>query len=95
MIGGKYYRNINTKEIVLEEDAKDYALDKLGITITPKGKNGEYTTEQLDNIEETISWYFSGNWIEEKEYENEEEDYYAVKDDLMYEDYINRRMEEN
>lgn len=94
MIGGKYYRNINTKEIVLEEDAKDYVLDKLGITITPKGKNGEYTTEQLDNIEETISWYFSGNWIEEEEYENEEEDYYAVKEDLMYEDYINRRMED-
>jgi hypothetical protein len=93
MIGGKFYRNTKTKEIVLEEDAEQYALDKLGITVTPKGKNGELTIEQLQNIEETVSWYFD-DWDEIEECENEEEDYYAVKDDLMYEDYISRKMED-
>lgn len=66
----KIYRNIQTKEIVFEEDAESFVLDKLGITITPKGKNGEFTSEQIENIQETIEWFFSGNWIEE-EIENE------------------------
>ena len=61
----KNYRNMSTDEIVYKEDAEEYVLDKLGLTITPKGKNGEMTIEQLENIEETVSWYFSGNWIEE------------------------------
>lgn len=64
------YREMNTKEIVLKEDAESYVLDKLGITVTPKGKNGEMTQEQIENIQETIEWFFSGNWIEE-EIENE------------------------
>lgn len=86
MIGGKYYRNINTKEIVLEEDAKDYVLDKLGITITPKGKNGEYILEQLEMLDTIVEWYFS-DWEEIEEYEDEgnvfeliaEENYYDNK----------------
>lgn len=66
----KIYRNMQTKEIVFVEDAESFVLDKLGITITPKGKNGELTSEQIENIQETIEWFFSGNWIEE-EIENE------------------------
>lgn len=61
----KYYRNITTDEVVYEEDKEEYVLDRLGITITPKGKNGEMTVEQIENIESTIEWFFSGNWIEE------------------------------
>ncbi len=61
----KSYRNITTGEVVYKEDAEEYVLDNLGLTITPKGKNGEMTIEQIENIEETVNWYFSGNWIEE------------------------------
>ena len=64
------YREMNTKEIVFEEDAESFVLDKLGITVTPKGKNGEMTQEQIENIQETVEWFFSGNWIKE-EIENE------------------------
>jgi hypothetical protein len=60
------YREMNTKEIVLEEDAESYVLDKLGITVTPKGKNGEMTQEQIENIQETVEWFFSGDWIKEE-----------------------------
>lgn len=60
------YREMNTKEIVLEEDAENYVLDKLGITVTPKGKNGEMTQEQIENIQETVEWFFSGDWIKEE-----------------------------
>lgn len=89
---GKGYRNITTNEIVLEEDAKEYALTELGLmnngklVIVPRGNNGEYTIEQINNIQETVEWFYSGNWIEEYIKEQEyEEDYYAVKDDLIYE----------
>ena len=60
------YREITTGETVEDFMAEEYVLDRLGITITPKGKNGEMTTEQLDNIQETVEWFFSGNWIKEK-----------------------------
>lgn len=59
------YRELKTNETVEDFMAEDYVLNKLGITITPKGKNGEMTIEQLENIEETINWFFSGNWIKE------------------------------
>ena len=62
----KVYRNAKTKEIVFEEDAEEYVLDELGIKITPRGKHGEMTQEQLENIQETVSWYFSGNWYEDE-----------------------------
>lgn len=65
------YRNIQTEEIVDEQEAESYVLDKLGITIEPRGKNGEMTQEQIENIGETIEWYFSGNWIKEKVKEEE------------------------
>ena len=60
------YKNIKTKEIVEDFMAEDYVLDKLGITIKPKGSNGEMTLEQLENVQETIDWFFSGNWIKEE-----------------------------
>ena len=60
----KYYRNMTTNEIVEEADAEEYVLNRLGITVTPKGKNGEMTQEQIENIQETVSSFFSGNWVE-------------------------------
>lgn len=60
------YREITTGEIVEDFMAEDYVLNRLGITIEPKGKNGEMTQEQIENIEETVEWFFSGNWIKEE-----------------------------
>ena len=60
------YKNIKTGEIVEDFMAEDYVLEKLGITIEPKGKNGEMTEEQIENIEGTVEWFFSGNWIKEE-----------------------------
>lgn len=68
----KCYRNMTTDEVVYEEEAKEYVLDRLGIAVTPKGKNGEMTVEQIENIESTIDWFFSGNWIKEEIKETEE-----------------------
>ena len=68
----KCYRNITTDEVVYKEDAEEYVLNRLGITVTPKGENGEMTVEQLENIESTVDWFFSGNWIEEEIKEVEE-----------------------
>lgn len=68
----KFYRNTKTKEIVYEEDATEYALDQLGIKIEPAGKNGEYTKEQFEFVFTFTEWYFSGDWIEEVEQEQEE-----------------------
>lgn len=62
----KYYRKMFTNEIVYEVDAEAYVLNELGITITPKGENGEMTEKQIKNIKETIDWFFSDNWIEEE-----------------------------
>ena len=59
------YKEITTGEIIEDFMAEDYVLEKLGITIEPKGKNGELTQEQIENIEETVEWFFSGNWIKE------------------------------
>lgn len=68
----KSYRNITTDEVVYKEEAEEYVLDRLGLEVTPKGKNGEMTIEQIENIEQTVEWYFSGNWIEEEIEEIEE-----------------------
>lgn len=62
----KCYKNITTKEVVYEDEAEDYVLNRLGLTVTPKGKNGEMTEEQIENIQETVIWFFSGNWVEEE-----------------------------
>ena len=66
-MGEKYqYREITTGEIVEDFMAEDYVLKRLGITIKPMGNNGEMTLEQLENIQETVEWFFSGNWIKEE-----------------------------
>lgn len=71
------YKNTKTKEEVEDFMAEDYALTQLGLKengelkMVPRGKNGEMTLEQLENIQETTEWFFSGNWI--KEYVKEEE----------------------
>lgn len=60
------YRDTTTGEIVEDFMAEDYVLEELGLTVTPKGKNGEMTIKQLENIQETIEWFFSGDsWIKE------------------------------
>ncbi len=63
----KYYKHIHTDEIVYEEDAELYAMEKLGVNITAKGENGNLTEEQQQFIKEFTDWYFSGNWIMEWE----------------------------
>lgn len=68
----KCYKNITTDEVVYKEEAEEYVLNKLGIKIIPKGENGEMTVEQLENIESTVDWFFSGNWVEEEIKEAEE-----------------------
>lgn len=70
----KCYRNITTDEVVYKEEAEEYVLRKLGLTVTPLGKNGEMTQLQLENIEETINWFFSGNWTEEDIYDEDVSD---------------------
>ena len=86
------YREISTNETVTEEEAEDYVFNRLGLTVTPKGKNGEMTLEQLENIEETVDWFFSGNWIKE-----EIEDVEIVDDlewaDIIYQENLDKRME--
>lgn len=63
----RYYIHFHTNEKVYEEEWKDYAMDKLGIKIEPKGKHGELTQDQVEFIDEFTSWYFSGNWVLEEE----------------------------
>ena len=61
----KYYKHIHTGEIVYEDEAELYALEKLGVTVT--AENGVLTDEQKEFIKSTTEWYFSGNWIQEWE----------------------------
>ena len=60
------YKNRKTEKEVEDFMAEDYALEELGLTVEPKGKNGEMTPEQLENIEQTVEWFFSGDWIKEE-----------------------------
>lgn len=66
----EFYKHIHTKEIVFKEDAQEYALCKLGITIKPKNAAGTFTKDQLEFLKEFTEWYFSDNWIVEEEKEN-------------------------
>lgn len=67
------YRELKTNEIVEDFMAEDYALTELGLmekgqlVIKPKGNNGTFTLQQLENIKETVDWFFSGNWIKEED----------------------------
>jgi hypothetical protein len=61
----KIFRNRKTKDFVFEEDIEEYVLDQLGITVEPKGKNGELTEEQILMINNTIEDYLYSEWNEE------------------------------
>lgn len=87
----KCYRNITTDEVVYKEEAKEYVLDRLGITVIPKGKNGEMTQEQIENIESTVEWFFSGNWIEEEVYDDDVPDLECKLADKEYQDGLDRK----
>lgn len=86
------YEHIHTREQVAEEDAQEYALDQLGIKIEPKGKNGEFTKDQIEFALEFTDWYFSGDWIKKKIRETIEEDPSAILEDARYEYELNRRL---
>lgn len=88
-MGKKYqYREIRTGKIVEDFMAESYALDKLGITITPRGKNGEMTLEQMEYIETITDWYFSGNWVKEEIKEDEADVFELIDEECAMEDYI-------
>lgn len=64
----KYYESITRNEkggfeVVDEDEALDYVLEKLRLEIKPAGKNGEETLEQTEFKEMLVEWYFSGNWV--------------------------------
>lgn len=86
MMNGKVYRNIKTREIVFEEDAKDYALDNIGVKITPKGQNGELTVEQLDIIDILVDWYYDPDWIMEQYEEDEGNVFELINEHCYYDD---------
>ena len=89
----KYYKNITTDEVVDEYDAEDYVLEELGITIEPKGLNGAKTLEQIEFLENTVEWFFSGNWVEYEERDEEEPDleYLLEMEDRRYQDELDRK----
>lgn len=82
----KFYKNITNNKIVYEDEAEEYVLDQLGITVTPKGKNGEMTQEQMEVIEEIIEWFFSGNWYEDKIESNESNIIELINEHCYYDD---------
>lgn len=87
------YVNTKTNEVVEDFMAEEYVLDKLGITVEPRGKNGEMTLEQIENIEQTVEWYFSGNWIKEKVEDDDIPDLEAdlEKADRIYQETLDRK----
>ena len=68
----KYYLNRITNEKYYEDEIEDHILDELGLTIIPKGKNGELTTEQLGIKQAIVEWYLSDDTYIEYE-ENDDE----------------------
>lgn len=89
----KCYRNTTTDEVVYEEEAKEYALTKLGLmnngklTVIPRGENGTYTMQQLENLDETVDWFFSGEWYREEIKEVEEPSVFElIKEECELED---------
>lgn len=67
----KVYASLHGSKIVRKDEAQDYAMDKLGIEIKPKGEYGVLTLEQIDFLETFTDWYFSGDWIEKYVDDNE------------------------
>lgn len=85
--------NLKTNEEVDDFEAEDYVRNILGIKITPKGKNGEMTIEQLEFLEEIVEWYFSGNWVKEKIEDEDMPDLEAEleKQDRIYQDSLDEK----
>lgn len=92
------YKEIGNDTVVDSSEAEDYALTELGLkkndelVIIPKGKNGDVTLDQLAFIEQTVEWFFSGNWIKEekKEEATTEMQRQAELEDKIYEDNLNK-----
>ena len=72
-----YYYNWKTQEEVFEDEAFDYALEKLGLTMTPKGTKGTFTIDQKAFIEMIQEWYFDNDWSK-KEWKEDEGDIFAI-----------------
>ena len=89
----KYYQNITTQEVVDKYEAEDYVLDELGITIEPKGTNGTKTLEQIEFLETIVDWFFSGNWVEYEERDEDEPDleYLLEMEDRRYQDELDKK----
>lgn len=58
----KFYKNTKDGTIVYENKIEEYVLNKLGIAINPKGKNGEMTLEQTEIIEKITNWFLNSDW---------------------------------
>lgn len=84
------YRNIKTEKEVDEFEALDYVCKKCGI----KFEEIEDNLEQLELKEMLLQWYFSGNWIEidedDEEYPNAERN--AILADMLYDENLDRKM---
>ena len=87
----KYYKNKKTKEIVLEDDAKDFALTQLGLMQngdlcikTRDKKSGWYTLEQLDMINMLVDWYYDVDWIMEQAEEEEGNIFELINEECYY-----------
>lgn len=58
----KFYKNTKDGTIVYENKIEEYVLNKLGIAINPKWKNGEMTLEQTEIIEKITNWFLNSDW---------------------------------
>lgn len=84
------YMNLTTKEIVRDDEAFDYVWDKLLHDDDLMEEFVEYyrDTKSLSQIvfeiyynkngtrEELVDWFFSGNWIEQEEDEDDDVELY-------------------
>ena len=84
------YMNLTTKEIVRDDEAFDYVWDKLLHDNDLMEEFVEYyrDTKSLSQIvfeiyynkngtrEELVDWFFSGNWIEQEEDEDDDVELY-------------------
>ena len=61
----KIFKDMTTQEKINKEDALDYAIEKVGITINEDPENNE----QKEFKKMLVEWYFSGNYVEVEEEE--------------------------
>lgn len=87
------YRHIITNETVNKEDAEEYMLEKLGLSIEAKGNNGGMTSEQVEFLTTFEEWYFSDNWIleeiEDKDIPDLEKELYIAE--RIYQDNLEKK----